>query len=165
MQKGDVVFVSDSGSEAKVVVSNVMASSGNVVHVIDAVLLPAGPTELPSIGELLTAGLEDGTSFKTLVAALNASKLLDPVAGGSNQTILAPTDRAFAALPDGTVEGLLADVDSLTAVLKLHVAGSVVLTEDLKDGDEVTMLMGTLRVKVTSQGDVVEIPRRACEAL
>ncbi|MCU0509872.1 MAG: fasciclin domain-containing protein, partial [Anaerolineae bacterium] len=48
-------------------------------------------------------------SFTTLVAAVQAAGLVDTLKGAGPFTVFAPTDEAFAALPEGTVEGLLAE--------------------------------------------------------
>ena len=49
-------------------------------------------------------------NFETLAAALTAADLVDTLKGEGPFTVFAPTDEAFAALPEGTVEGLLADI-------------------------------------------------------
>ncbi len=65
-------------------------------------------------------------SFKTLVAAVKAAGLVDTLKGDGPFTVFAPTDEAFAKLPDGTVEALLKDKEALTKVLTYHVvAGKV----------------------------------------
>lgn len=64
-------------------------------------------------------------SFKTLLAAATAAGLDTVLAGAGTFTVFAPTDSAFAALPEGTVEGLLADKEKLTAVLTYHVLPSI----------------------------------------
>ncbi len=65
----------------------------------------------------------DAGSFSTLLAAAKAAGLADALADGDNLTVFAPTDEAFAALPDGTVEMLLKpeNKDKLVAILKYHV--------------------------------------------
>jgi len=60
-------------------------------------------------------------SFTTLLAAVHASGLGDTLAGAGPFTVFAPTDEAFARLPEGTVESLLADPAALTGVLTYHV--------------------------------------------
>ena len=62
-------------------------------------------------------------SFNTLLAAATAAGLADALATGENLTVFAPTDEAFAALPEGTVETLLKpeNKDQLVAVLSYHV--------------------------------------------
>lgn len=62
-------------------------------------------------------------TFGTLLAAAKAAGLADALATTDNITVFAPTDEAFAALPDGTVESLLKpeNKDKLVAILTLHV--------------------------------------------
>jgi uncharacterized surface protein with fasciclin (FAS1) repeats len=59
--------------------------------------------------------------FNTLLAAAGAAGLAAELSDGGPYTVFAPTDAAFAALPEGTVEGLLADPAALQAVLLYHV--------------------------------------------
>jgi uncharacterized surface protein with fasciclin (FAS1) repeats len=60
-------------------------------------------------------------SFTTLLAAVDAAGLGDTLADGGPFTVFAPTDEAFAKLPEGKVESLLADPARLTEVLTYHV--------------------------------------------
>lgn len=62
-------------------------------------------------------------SFNTLLAAAKAAGLADALATGENLTVFAPTDEAFEALPEGTVESLLKpeNKDKLAAILSYHV--------------------------------------------
>jgi uncharacterized surface protein with fasciclin (FAS1) repeats len=69
-------------------------------------------------------------SFTTLLAAVDAAGLSDTLAGGGPFTVFAPTDEAFAKLPEGTVESLLADPAKLTDVLTYHVVPSRVTAAD-----------------------------------
>mgnify|MGYP000372888214 CR=1 FL=1 len=108
---------------AMVVIADIEASNG-VIHVIDTVLLPPAEDKL-SIAEIAVA---DGR-FTTLVAALDAADLVETLSGEGTFTVFAPTDEAFAALPAGTVEGLLEDIPALTNILLYHVLGSEVPAE------------------------------------
>jgi len=69
---------------------------------------------------IVTTAVEAG-SFKTLVAAVQAAGLEKTLAEGGTFTVLAPTDEAFAKLPEGTVESLLKDKERLTSILTYHV--------------------------------------------
>ncbi len=73
-------------------------------------------------------------SFTTLVAAVQAAGLVETLKGEGPFTVFAPTDDAFAALPEGTVEGLLNDIPALTAILTYHVVPGKVMSTDLSDG-------------------------------
>lgn len=79
--------------------------------------------------------LIDAGDFTTLVAAVQAAGLVNTLAGPGPFTLFAPTDDAFAALPAGTVSGLLADIPALTNVLLYHVvAGAEVRAVDVTAG-------------------------------
>jgi uncharacterized surface protein with fasciclin (FAS1) repeats len=73
-------------------------------------------------------------SFTTLVAAVEAAGLVETLKGEGPFTVFAPTDDAFAALPEGTVEALLADPEALAAILTYHVVAGKVMSGDLSDG-------------------------------
>ena len=73
-------------------------------------------------------------SFETLLAAATAAGLVDTLKSEGPFTVFAPTDEAFAALPEGTVEGLLADPEALSAILLYHVVPGKVMSTDLSDG-------------------------------
>jgi uncharacterized surface protein with fasciclin (FAS1) repeats len=69
--------------------------------------------------------------FETLVAAVKAAGLVETLKGEGPFTIFAPTDEAFAKLPEGTVEALLADKEKLTAVLTYHVVPGRVMSSEV----------------------------------
>jgi hypothetical protein len=72
-------------------------------------------------------------SFTTLVAAVQAAGLVDTLKGEGPFTVFAPTDDAFAALPEGTVESLLLpeNRDTLVSILTYHVVAGKVMSGDL----------------------------------
>ena len=73
-------------------------------------------------------------NFTTLAAALGAAGLVDTLKGPGPFTVFAPTDAAFAKLPAGTVDGLLADIPALTRILCYHVVSGKVMSTDLSEG-------------------------------
>jgi uncharacterized surface protein with fasciclin (FAS1) repeats len=83
-------------------------------------------------------------SFKTLVAAVQAAGLVETLKGAGPFTVFAPTDEAFAALPAGTVEGLLKpeNKDKLVAILTYHVVPGKVMSTDLKDNTTAKTVQG-----------------------
>ncbi len=90
-------------------------------------------------------------SFETLAAALGAADLVDTLKGEGPFTVFAPTDDAFAALPEGTVETLLKPENkaTLAGILTYHVVGGKVMAADLKDGQVVKTVQGeSLTVKI-----------------
>lgn len=92
----------------------------------------------------------DNGSFNTLVTAIKAADLVDTLKGDGPFTVFAPTDEAFAKLPEGTVEDLLKpeNKEKLVAILTYHVVPSKVMSSDIAgkktkaktvEGDELTV--------------------------
>ena len=82
-------------------------------------------------------------SFTTLVAAVQAADLADTLAGDGPYTVFAPTDEAFAKLPEGTVEALLANPDKLRAILLYHVVPGKVSAADVISLSTATTAQGS----------------------
>lgn len=82
--------------------------------------------------------------FGTLVAAVQAAGLVDTLKGDGPFTVFAPTDAAFAALPEGTVESLLKpeNKDQLIAILTYHVVPGKVMSTDLMDDMKAATVQG-----------------------
>ena len=82
--------------------------------------------------------------FKTLAAALDAAGLVDTLKGEGPFTVFAPTDDAFAKLPEGTVESLLKpeNRDQLIAILTYHVVPGSVTSGDVVKLDSATTVNG-----------------------
>ncbi len=118
---------------AQVIITDIEAVNG-VIHVIDAVILP-------ETRDIVDIAVEDGR-FTTLVAAVQAAGLVDALKGEGPLTVFAPTDDAFAALPAGTVEALLADIPALTDILLYHVAEGKVMAADVVELSNVKTLQG-----------------------
>jgi phosphate transport system substrate-binding protein len=90
----------------------------------------------------IAAGNED---FSTLVAAVQAAGLVDTLNGEGPFTVFAPTNEAFAKLPPGVVDYLLAHPDLLTAVLTYHVVPGKIMAADvvgMMGAAEVTTVQG-----------------------
>jgi uncharacterized surface protein with fasciclin (FAS1) repeats len=77
--------------------------------------------------------------FNTLVKAVQAAGLVDTLKGAGPFTVFAPTDAAFAKLPAGTVEALLADKAKLQQVLTYHVVPGKVMAADVRTGQAKTV--------------------------
>lgn len=114
-----------------------------------AVML-AGPAFADGHGKDIVDTAVEAGSFTTLVAAVEAAGLVDTLKGEGPFTVFAPTDEAFAALPEGTVDSLLMpeNIDQLTAILTYHVVPGKVMSGDLSnemmaatvEGSEVTIM-------------------------
>jgi uncharacterized surface protein with fasciclin (FAS1) repeats len=94
----------------------------------------------------------------TLVAAVTAAGLVETLSGTGPFTVFAPTNEAFAALPAGTVDGLLMPEKKadLTKVLTYHVVAGVYKAADLTDGMELTTVEGG-KLKVSIKDGVVMV--------
>ena len=95
----------------------------------------------------------DAGSFTTLVAALKAAGLVETLQGKGPFTVFAPTDAAFAKLPKGTLEALLADKAQLTAILTYHVVPGKVTASDVMRmgrGNPATVNGQTLAINVSN---------------
>ena len=95
-------------------------------------------------------------SFETLVAAVQAAGLVDTLKGDGPFTVFAPTDEAFAALPEGTVAELLKpeNKDQLTAILTYHVVPGKVMSGDLSNNMMATTVQGS-DVTIMTEGGVM----------
>ncbi len=95
-------------------------------------------------------------SFTTLVKAVQAAGLVDTLKGAGPFTVFAPTDEAFAKLPAGTVENLIAHPEKLKAVLTYHVVSGKVMAADVVKLKSATTVQGSA-AKVTVKGGKVMI--------
>lgn len=147
-QKISVIVDSDELfiNGALVTTPDIFCTNG-VIHEINAVLVP-------KFDIVETAIMNDG--FETLVAAVVAADLVDTLKSDGPFTVFAPTDEAFAALPEGLLDELLADTDTLTKVLLYHVLGDAVFAETVLglDGEEVETVLGQ-KVLITIDGENV----------
>ncbi|MEJ6404239.1 fasciclin domain-containing protein [Yoonia sp. 2307UL14-13] len=103
--------------------------------------------------DIVDTAVEAGT-FTTLVAAVEAAGLADTLKGDGPFTVFAPTDEAFAALPEGTVDGLLADPEALAEVLTYHVVAGKVMSGDLSNDMEAATVNGA-DVTIMTEGGVM----------
>jgi uncharacterized surface protein with fasciclin (FAS1) repeats len=76
----------------------------------------------------------DAGNFKTLVTALKAAGLVDTLKGPGPFTVFAPTDEAFAKIPQASLDALLKDKAKLTKVLTYHVVAGKAMAKDVKPG-------------------------------
>lgn len=95
-----------------------------------AIMSPAMADDKAPTKDIVDTAVAAG-SFKTLAAALGAAGLVDTMKGDGPFTVFAPTDKAFAKLPKGTVETLLKpeNKDKLVAILTYHVVSGKVMSK------------------------------------
>ena len=110
---------------------------------ISGVALAGGHSAAPKEKDIVDTAVAAG-SFNTLVAAVKAAGLVDALKGDGPLTVFAPTDDAFAALPEGTVENLLKpeNVDQLKAILLYHVVAGKIMAADIGSGAKPATLQG-----------------------
>ena len=89
--------------------------------------------------DIISIALEAGT-FNTLATALNEAGLVETLKGEGPFTVFAPTDEAFAKLPEGTLEGLLTDKDALKNILLYHVVSGNVTSGEVSKFNSISTL-------------------------
>ena len=95
-------------------------------------------------------------SFGTLATALTEAGLVETLKGEGPFTVFAPTDEAFAALPEGTLESLLADIPALTEILLYHVVSGDVRAETVVGLDSATTVQGSdIAIEVVDGGVIL----------
>ncbi|UDY84703.1 fasciclin domain-containing protein [Vibrio diabolicus] len=107
--------------------------------------------------DIVDVATENG-SFNTLVAAVKAADLVDTLKGEGPFTVFAPTDDAFAKLPDGTVDMLLMpeNKDKLVSILTYHVVPGKVMAADVVKLDKAATVQGQY-VMIKTMGDKVMV--------
>lgn len=148
---GQKIDLTSEGSvmvdNATVTATDIICTNG-VIHVIDKVIVP-------STSDLIATAVGAG-SFTTLAAALDAAGLIEALQGEGPFTVFAPTDEAFAALPEGVVADLLKpeNRDQLTAVLTYHVVAGRVYAVDAIAAEHAETLQGSSITIEQRDGDV-----------
>lgn len=115
----------------------------------------AASNEMPPADKNIVEIAAASGSFNTLVAAVKAAGLVDALSAEGPFTVFAPTDEAFAKLPAGTVEALLADKEKLTAILTYHVVAGTVTAKDVMGMTSATTAQGGKLSFDTSNGVMV----------
>jgi uncharacterized surface protein with fasciclin (FAS1) repeats len=102
----------------------------------------------------ITDIVADSPEFSTLLAAVQAADLGDALAGEGPLTVFAPTDDAFAALPEGTLDSLLEpeNQEMLAGILTYHVVPAEVMAADVTSGEVETLNGESFTVEVTDAG-------------
>ena len=111
------------------------------------------PTMAEEAAKDIVALAMETESLSTLVAAVSAGDLVSTLQGEGPFTVFAPTNEAFAALPEGTLETLLKpeNKDQLVAILTYHVVAGKVMSTDLSDGMKAKTVNGA-EITITTTG-------------
>ncbi|HUE45451.1 MAG TPA: fasciclin domain-containing protein [Aestuariivirgaceae bacterium] len=120
--------------------------------------LAVGSTSVRAADKDIVDTAVEAGQFTTLAAALEAAGLVETLKGDGPFTVFAPTDEAFAKLPDGTVETLLMpeNRDQLTAILTYHVVPGSVMAADVVTLDEAETVNGEM-LDISTSGDAVMV--------
>lgn len=141
-----------------------------VLAIAALVVLPSACGEAPDrppAADAPSAGVADRGSivdvavaagqFSSLVRAVEAAGLTETLETDGPFTVFAPTDGAFANLPDGALEGLLEDPEALSQVLLYHVVPGELMVRDLREASELETAQGEhLQVEMTPQGITID---------
>lgn len=121
--------------------------------------------EAPATNKNIVETAQEAGQFNTLVQAVQAAGLADTLAGNGPYTVFAPTDEAFASLPEGTLESLLLpeNKDKLTKILTFHIVEGNVTSDQVVglssaqtlEGGELSIAVDGADVKVGG-ADVVQ---------
>ncbi len=104
----------------------------------------------------VAAGSED---FETLVAAVTAADLVDTLSGPGPFTVFAPTDEAFEAVGQETLDLLLlpSNVDQLTTILTYHVVGQEIPSSDIPEGETLVASVEESELTVVNEGGAITV--------
>jgi uncharacterized surface protein with fasciclin (FAS1) repeats len=132
-----------------------LLKSAFALSLLTAISMPAFADTSDKTVVEIAAGNED---FSTLVAAVKAAGLAETLSGDGPFTVFAPTNEAFAKLPEGTVETLLKpeNKEKLAAVLTYHVVAAKVMAADVKAGKVATVNGAEATITVADGGVMID---------
>ena len=139
---GTPLTVEVEGDEVRIggvrIVQTDIGADNGIIHVVEQVLFPEG------FACIATVAQRSG-QFDTLLAAAEAAGLMDALSVQGPFTVFAPTDAAFSALPEGTVEGLLQPENrsDLERLLQHHIVAGRLPAEDVLAAETLDTLAGT----------------------
>ncbi|MEG4252797.1 MULTISPECIES: fasciclin domain-containing protein [unclassified Microcoleus] len=136
---------------AHITSSTNVANATQTSQVAGNVKTTASPAPMAQAKDIVAIASGDA-QFETLTKALGAAGLVTTLQGKGPFTVFAPTDAAFAALPEGTVENLLKPENKalLTKILTYHVVPGSVVSTSLKSGDVKSVEGSSLKVGVNA---------------
>jgi uncharacterized surface protein with fasciclin (FAS1) repeats len=94
-------------------------------------------------------------NFNTLVKAVEAAKLVETLKSPGPYTVFAPTDDAFAQLPQGTLDSLMQDVTKLHRILTYHVCFGDIRSDDLQQINEARTVEGSVVAVEHTDGKIM----------
>lgn len=134
-----------------------VAACGDDAETTETTAAPVATTAAPAAdaGDIVAVAIAAG-SFNTLAAALTAAGLVETLQGEGPFTVFAPTDEAFAALPEGLVDALLLpeNLEILQAILLYHVIVGAEVTSDMVAAGDVEMANGVMATIAVDYGNI-----------
>jgi uncharacterized surface protein with fasciclin (FAS1) repeats len=123
--------------------------------------IPAPSGDDPSQQDVIDVAV-GSQDHSTLVAAIKAAELVDPLQKSGPFTVFAPTNAAFDKLPAGTVEDLLKpeNKDKLADILEYHVSVGVFTEDMLRDGQKIGQV-NSQNITVAKEGNNIKINGKA----
>ncbi|RLQ87069.1 fasciclin domain-containing protein [Notoacmeibacter ruber] len=143
-----------------------------VVGTAVAFAAPSFAQDNPTVGgaemmadKPITENASNAPNLTTLVAAVKQAGLAETLAGEGPFTVFAPTNEAFEALPDGTVETVMMDEnkDQLADILKCHVVSANAMSDAIgqmiadDNGDHPVPTLGSCTLSAKMDGDNITI--------
>lgn len=153
MKKRQLVLVAAFGLVLAACAGDSEDTTTTVAEATTTTIAETDTTEMMEEMDII-ATAESAGGFTTLLAAVEAAGLTETLQGEGPFTVFAPTDDAFAALPEGTVEGLLEDPDALSNILLYHVVSGEVTAEQVMGMEMATTVQGS-DVSITIDGEAV----------
>jgi uncharacterized surface protein with fasciclin (FAS1) repeats len=142
-----------SGVKMPATPSTPASGGGTITSPEPATPAPSSPEPAAATGETIIGVATGNKQLKTLTAAIKAAGLEETLSGKGPFTVFAPTDKAFAALPPGTVDELLKpeNKEKLVQLLTYHVVSGKMDAASLKSGDVPSVQGKPITVKVESK--------------
>ncbi|MBE9036312.1 fasciclin domain-containing protein [aff. Roholtiella sp. LEGE 12411] len=119
---------------------------------------PTGATTTQNFAELAKSAASQG-QFQTLTRAVQAAGLTEQLAAQGPNTVFAPTDAAFAALPKATLDNLLqpANKQQLIKLLAYHVVPGRITSKQLKSGQVKTVEGTPIKITVNPANNTITV--------
>ncbi|MEH2198648.1 fasciclin domain-containing protein [Nostoc sp.] len=105
------------------------------------------------MADLVETAINAG-NFNTLVKAATAVNLIEILKSPGSFTLFAPTDEAFANLPEGTLDSLLKDIPKLQKIVAYHIVSGDVRSDDLLEINEAETLEGSIVAIESADGKI-----------
>ncbi|MEH2444187.1 fasciclin domain-containing protein [Nostoc sp.] len=105
------------------------------------------------MADLVETAIKAG-NFNTLVKAATAGNLIEILKSPGSFTLFAPTDEAFANLPEGTLDSLLKDIPKLQKIVAYHIVSGDVRSDDLLEINEAETLEGSIVAIESADGKI-----------